>query len=274
MIQRLQTFAWDGGYLLEGLFDAVKWPFERAAWAIERGLLWPLQERSGEWNAPVRIFGVAAIALVAIAAGALGLKLASGDGGSGTVAVGEVAAPTSPPVVRRVVKPTPELAAPVLQGAKPDFSAEADTGTAGSSAAAATSSGTKATANSTSEVATSATTGSTGAGAPAGEAAGPAAIKVAHRFAGAFLLFETGRDTAKVRSVFNETATPTLTQSLLHRPPRLPASVKVPKAKVLNVVPGPQHGDTFTLSVSLLRVGIASELRIDMQRDEKTANGW
>ena len=62
MIQRLQTFAWDGGYLLEGLFDAVKWPFERAAWAIERGLLWPLQERSGEWNAPVRIFGVAAIA--------------------------------------------------------------------------------------------------------------------------------------------------------------------------------------------------------------------
>ena len=29
---------------------------------------------------------------------------------------------------------------------------------------------------------------------------------------------------------------------------------------VLNVVPGPRHGDTFTLSASLLRVGVASEL--------------
>jgi hypothetical protein len=44
----------------------------------------------------------------------------------------------------------------------------------------------------------------------------------------------------------------------------------VPKAKVLNVVPGPKHGDTYTLSVSLLRVGITSELRIDMQRNPKS----
>jgi hypothetical protein len=57
---------------------------------------------------------------------------------------------------------------------------------------------------------------------------------------------------------------------LLRRPPRLPANVKVPKAKVLNLVPGPVLGDTHTLSVSLLRVGVTSELRIDMQRDKKT----
>ncbi len=58
--------------------------------------------------------------------------------------------------------------------------------------------------------------------------------------------------------------------SLLQRPPRLPASVEVPKAKVLNVVAGPHQGDTYTLSVSLLRVGVTSELRLDMQRDPKT----
>ena len=42
--------------------------------------------------------------------------------------------------------------------------------------------------------------------------------------------------------------------------------MKVPKAKVLNIVAGPRHGDTYTLSVSLLRVGVTSELRLDMQK--------
>jgi hypothetical protein len=42
--------------------------------------------------------------------------------------------------------------------------------------------------------------------------------------------------------------------------------VKVPKAKVLNVVAGPKHGETYTMSVSLLRVGVTSELRLDMQK--------
>jgi hypothetical protein len=47
----------------------------------------------------------------------------------------------------------------------------------------------------------------------------------------------------------------------------------VPKAKVLNVVSGPHQGDTYTLSVSLLRVGVTSELRLDMQRNPKS-NKW
>ena len=43
---------------------------------------------------------------------------------------------------------------------------------------------------------------------------------------------------------------------------------------MLNIVAGPTHGDTYTLSVSLLRVGVTSELRLDMQNsDEKPANG-
>jgi len=39
---------------------------------------------------------------------------------------------------------------------------------------------------------------------------------------------------------------------------------------VLNIVPGPKVGDTYTLSVSLLRVGVTSELRIEMERDPST----
>ena len=95
---------------------------------------------------------------------------------------------------------------------------------------------------------------------------GPAAIAVARKFAGAFVLYETGRDTAAVKTAFHATATPELAKALLKRPPRLPADVKVPKAKVLNIVAGPKHGDTYTLSVSLLRVGVTSELRLDMQK--------
>ena len=93
---------------------------------------------------------------------------------------------------------------------------------------------------------------------------------MARRFAGAFVLYETGRDTATVKSAIRETATPDLAKALLERPPRLPANVKVPEAKVLNIVAGPKHGDTYNLSVSLLRVGVTSELRLDMR---KTAAG-
>jgi hypothetical protein len=95
-------------------------------------------------------------------------------------------------------------------------------------------------------------------------------MKVAHQFASAFVLYETGKADSGVRAAFGETASPRLARALLRRPPRLPANVKVPKAKVVNIVPGPRHGNTHTLSVSLLRVGVASELRIDVTQDEKS----
>ena len=85
------------------------------------------------------------------------------------------------------------------------------------------------------------------------EVAGPAAIKVAREFADAFVLYEIGNDSAKVKQAIATTSSDDLTQALLRRPPRLPSNVKVPKAKVLNIVPGPAHGGTYTLSVSLLR---------------------
>jgi hypothetical protein len=264
-----ERVVWGGADFLRGIVEVVKWPFERAIWAIERGFIWPLEERSGDWSATVRVLGIATLALLAAGAGVLGLVWASGSGGGGTSTVQEAAAPVTPPVVRQAPQVAPASPVPVLQGAKPDFadvpqgSATKSAGaTAGSESAAATS-------GLTAEVAKSNSSG-TEAGTSAVEPAGPPATKVARQFADAFVLYEIGRATPEVRNVFNETATPRLAHELLRRPPRQPAGVKVPKAKVLNVVAGPHHGDTSTLSVSLLRVGVTSELRLDMERNPKS----
>ena len=257
---------WGGVDALRAIAEVVKWPFERAVWAIERGLVWPLEERTGDWSGPLRAAGVAAVALLAVGAGVLGLIWASGSGGGKTPVTQQASAPTPvAPIVKQTAKEQVAQSTPVLHGAAPSFTPESGDGASAAKAGEA-GSGNASVASGTS---TSAGT-PTKAEATAAQAAGPAATKVARQFAGAFVLYETGRDDAKVRAAFTATATPQLAHSLLQRPPRLPADVKVPKAKVLNLVPGPKHGDTYTLSVSLLRVGVTSELRIDMQRDDKS----
>jgi hypothetical protein len=265
--------AWGGINALRAVAEVVKWPFERAVWAIERGLVWPLEERTGKLNGPLRAAGVAAVALIAVGAGVLGLVWASGSGGGSARQTQEAAAPiASPSVTSAAPKEAVVATAPVLHGATPDFTPKASSGTpaaSGNSPAKGPGETPETSAAATTEAATSPSPGATATAAKV-VPAGPAAAKVAHQFAGAFVLYETGRTDAKVRTTFAATATPELSRSLLRRPPRLPANVKVPKAKVLNLVPGPQHGDTYTLSVSLLRVGVTSELRIDMQRDKKT----
>lgn len=265
---------WGSADVLRGVAEVVKWPFERLIWLIERGLVWPLEERTGDWGPPLRGLAVAGLALCAVGAGVLGLVWASGSGSGGSHTPA-AAAPSARPAPRIAPAATPAPAAPTLQGAKPDFKVESGGGSAKSATATSTAGGSNPTVNSTAEVASSGSADANGgaAGAAPAESPGPAAIEVAHRFAAAFVLYEIGRESAKVRSVFNETATPQLAHSLLRRPPRQPAGAKVPKAKVLNVVAGPHRGDTYTLSVSLLRVGATSELRLEMQRDPKT-NEW
>ena len=253
-----ERVVWPIADLARGAFDVARWPFERAAWATERRVAWPLGERAARHGlpGPALAAGVALLATGAIATGAI---LAGRDGGEEPAVV---AAPASAPVER--VAPKPE---PVLHGAAPDFTPE------GGGAAAKVAQRDTVIASKPDPASSSGTSSSTASSSKAGEKTadpGPAAIDVARRFSGAFVLYETGRDNAKVRAAFDATASPRLTQALLRRPPRLPANVKVPKAKVLNVVPGPRHGDTFTLSASLLRVGVTSELRIDVQRDEES----
>jgi len=105
---------------------------------------------------------------------------------------------------------------------------------------------------------------------PDGPPAGPAALKVAREFAEGFVVYETGGEKSAFKGAFAASATPELTKALLQRPPKQPSGVKVPRAKVLNVVAGPSQGTVYKVSVSLLRVGVTSELRLDM---EKTVKG-
>jgi hypothetical protein len=93
-----------------------------------------------------------------------------------------------------------------------------------------------------------------------------AAKRTARRFAEAFVVYEVGGVDGKVRQAFGQTSTKHLSRSLLHRPPRQPADVKVPQAKVVNVVAGPSRGTVYSVSVSLLRVGVTSELRLELER--------
>lgn len=263
-----ERVVWGGADILRRLLEAVRWPFERVAWMIERGLIWPLEERTGSLAGPVRAAGMAALAMLAVGAGVLGLIWASNSGSGPTRPAQQAAVPVTPPTVQPVPAEKLTKAAPVLHGAVPKFAPE--TGDAAAKGGASSPTATAGEAGGAASADATSTPGGSTSPSAAAQPAGPAATKVAHRFATAFVLYEIGETDAKVRQTFAATATPQLTRALLQRPPRLPADAKVPKAKVLNIVPGPKRSDTYTLSVSLLRLGVTSELRLGMQRDEKT----
>lgn len=254
-----ERLVWRGADLLKAVLDAFKWSFERLAWVLEQRLVWPLQERTGEWSPPVRTAARGALAATALALGVVGLLLAtSGDGGgvpaARTVAARIASQPTSP-------EPAAGAPAPILHGAAPMFAPAVKDGAMASHAPAE-----KSEAVAAGEAAMPADASGAARSAAPGQVAGPEAIAAARRFADAFVLYETGHVDPEVRAAFHATTIPKLSASLLRRPPRLPANVEVPKAKVLNVVPGPRLGDDSSVSVSLLRVGLTSELRLNMHR--------
>lgn len=260
-----ERLVWGGVDLLRGAVDAIRWPFERLAWAVERSLLWRLEERTDGWGGSVRTGGALALALLAAGAGVLGLVWVSGNGGTATVAH-EASTPAVKPLAA-----APEGPAPVLHGPAPDFKATAPSpARSGATTDSSSATGSSATSTAVGSAAPTKLSTSTAVSKAPAVPAGPAATAVAHRFANAFVRYETGQTNAKVRAAFAATASPQLNRQLLRRPPRLPANVKVPRAKVLNIVPGPKRGDTYTMSVSLLRVGVTSELRIGLEKDAKT----
>lgn len=249
-----------------GIADIVRWPFERAAWSVERRVLWPLRERFAGRSPSGRSVGAAALASIAVAAILAGALLlpSSGDGPRE-----QVAAPTRV----AIATPEPEAADPSgreLQGVAPSFEVD------GGGAPAADGADTELDAESESEPLTSdeATGTSEDAAATSSSkksvSAGPAAMKVARRFSEAFVFYEIGERPARAKTVFGETATPQLAEALDERPPRQPADAAVPKARVLNIVPGPRAGKAYTVSVSLLRVGLTSELRLELSKKNGT----
>ena len=250
-----------------GVVDVIRWPFERAAWSIERRVLWPLRERFAGRSPSSRSVGAAALAGIAGAAVLTGvLLLPSGDGPREQVAV---------PTRVAIATPEPEAAEPSgreLQGVAPSFEVggsgaaqatdAADTQLGGESADGEPLAGEEETAGGEEGAATS----SSKKPVPAG----PEAMKVARRFSEAFVFYEIGARPARAKTVFGETAAPQLAEALDERPPRQPADATVPKARVLNLVPGPRAGKAYTVSVSLLRVGLTSELRLEMNKKNGT----
>jgi hypothetical protein len=259
--------------------DIAVWPLEQATYAVRKKLLWPAEDRAEKLGTPARVLASAVVVLLAVGLGVAGLIWAAPDGphhDAGTTAVARTPAPVA------VAKTAPEQPAePTLHGAVPDFkptrqeiaASEIDPAKAivkSSPADAASSSSASSSAEPTSTASSS--TATEKLAAVDGPPAGPQAISVADDFATAFVRYETGSSDSAVRQAFGATATPALAKALLRRPPRLPANVKVPKAKVVNVVPAPSRGGIYPVSVSLLRVGLTSELRLEMEK--RKADGW
>jgi len=256
--------------------DRFKWPFERAAHAVRKKVVWPLEDRTETMSAPVRALSVAAAVLLAAGAGVAGLVWAAPDGPHNTA---PTAGATTPPPLVAVETAHQEAPQPTLHGAAPDFraavpkdSSEVDPAKAIVKSSPSGSANSKPTTTGSATATPSSAEPTAKAASVNGPPAGPAAISVARDFANAFVLYETGNSDGGVRKKFGATATPALAKALLRRPPRLPANVKVPKAKVVNVVPAPSSGRVYPVSVSLLRVGLTSELRLEME--QLKGDGW
>ena len=253
---------WGGTDAARGTLDAAKWPFEGIGWAVERRILWPLQDLFRSRSAPGRTALAVVLAAAAVVAAGGGAMLAR-DSGSAT----PVANPNRGLASVTSTTPRPVHTAPAetLEGATPNFKSSPTEGESSSDEAASASSAGTASA----DVAPAVDAKPSAIPAAPGEQTG--ALKAAHRFAAAFVLYEIGEQRAKVRRTFALTATPALVKALRERPPRLPSEVDVPKARVLNVILGEPQRQQVDASVSLLRLGDVSELRLTLTKDD---DGW
>ncbi|HEX3040789.1 MAG TPA: hypothetical protein VHP56_01695 [Solirubrobacterales bacterium] len=248
--------------------------------AVRDDVLWPVQDTFLALRDAGRstILGAAVLVLMVAVGGYALVSFDSSQPAAPTAPVAAASEPApaaKPAVVKAAPKPAPE---PTLQGAAPVFEApkkakqsKQDTGSNADPAAsaapvAAGNSGNAATDTISSTPAVPTADASAASTNVKGPPAGPAAIAVARKFAGAFVVYETGGTTSTIRKAFKATATPGVTKALLQRPPHQPAGVEVPKAKVLNVVPAPSHDRIYPVSVSLLRVGATSELRLELEQ--------
>jgi hypothetical protein len=242
--------------------------------ALRDRVVWPLEDhfRSLSHEGRAIVAGGAVVLALALGIGGYSLASSGSDEAAPATQVVATAPAPEPAATKPASKPEPK---PTLQGATPVFKApakqegskvstpqpiEADAG------AGASKTGNAAADAISSKPAAPGATASAADVSVDGPPAGPAAIAVARKFADAFVVYETGGEESAVRRAFKATAFPEVTRALLRRPPRQPAGVKVPKAKVLNVVPAPSHDRIYPVSVSLLRVGATSELRLEMEQ--------
>ena len=252
------------------LSERAKYPFERAYWAFEERILWRASDAfAARVGRPGRLALAGGLAAAALGAGAVGVLSGAPAGDPEPVAATAPVATTS--ALAPVAAPAPPAepaapAEPVLQGVAPSFKIAASRDEERPAAPVA------------GEPATDGAARGKGDSKAPEPLARPAEVDrktppltVARTFAEAFVLYEVGESGAETRAVFAKTAAPELARSLRQRPPRLPEKVRVPKARVLNIVAGPRKGKRFSVSAALLRLGATSELRLEL---EHSKDGW
>lgn len=245
---------WNSADRARPAIDSARWPLERLAWAIQRRAIWPAQDRFRAFKRPTQAVVATALVGAATMAGAVGALL-----GAPAAETATPAAAVAPAAIISASTETIRTDAPPLRGATPSF----ESGRTDQRQRVVPRG--------------KATPVDEAVSAPVAPAAiDPAetpnmAMKTAERFAKAFVTYEIGKADAKVGKAFRETATASLVKALAQRPPRLPADVDVPKARVLNVVAGQRLGRTLSVSVALVRLGATSELRLQL---DKTRAGW
>ncbi len=246
--------------------NGLLWPFKRLWWATEKHILWPVSDsfrrmlEAMRYRSPLAYIGVTALFCLTAAAVVTAVYFYDEANRSDPAPV-VAEAPLGADTVVAPVQPPPVVGAPAgnggdedetLQGVVPDFDNSA--GNAGNNGSGSNGSGDN---------------GKQGQKLPK-TAVRPADVpdspplKVAHRFANTFVRYEVGEK--KAAKQLRRTATGKLAGELVSRPPRLPANGKVPKASVMNVVSGKKDGRRMEVSVSLMRSGATSELRLAMTR--------
>jgi hypothetical protein len=238
----------------------LTWPIRRFYWFLEKHFLWRISDsfkrisRSMRYRSPVAYIGITMLVMLTAATGAAAYYFyneAEDGKNSPTIAdvpAETVVAPTTPVPATPVTPPSDAKPEDTLKGVVPDF----DT-TSGKSNGSSGGSGNKA--NTLDPAATVVKPAKTPDSPP---------LKVAHNFAQTFVDYEIGKKGAA--RDFEKTATSKLTKELKKDPPRQPSNGDIPKATVMNVVKGEKDGDTLDVSVSLLRSGATSELRLALEQ--------
>lgn len=248
----------------------LSWPFRQASWFLRKYVLWPASDSfrrivgavgnffgSFRYRSPFAYIG--ATLAVTVTAGAVAAAFYFYKQSE--------EAPVAPVVAQAPNQPTDTVVAPTADAPVADQAATTDDGTLQGVVPSFNTAGKQ-------------KGGGNGGG---GSQAEPTAslvkpsevpdskpLRVAHRFASTFVKYEVGEKNAAKQ--LNRTSTAKLSRELRKNPPKLPANGKVPKATVMNVVKGTKNGDRLAVSVSLMRSGAASELRLGLTRSDSA--GW
>lgn len=250
----------------------ITWPIRRAYWFVEKHLLWPISDsfkklaaaisRGFRYRSPIAYIG--ATMLLTLTAAAIGAAVYFHNEAKDAETPLTAQVPTDPEtVIATTPTPPPTLpSAPAneakgddtLKGVVPNFENSSDK---------------------TGKPDKSSTTGDDSPSLPetvvrpSDEPDSPP-LKVAHSFAMTFVDYEVGKK--GVAKDFVKTATAKLSKELKQDPPRQPSNGDIPKATVMNVVKGDKNGGKLDVSVSLMRSGATSELRLALEEGKK--NRW